>query len=147
MTCEKKYSSPGRFKITVKIGDENRDVDFNWYNPVTKGKSFITKDKALQDALENTKAFNQFFVLESTVPMEEELVNESVAPFTPEEKTPVAKEGEKLELEVKTVVNLPQAKKWLADNGKNVLRSTKKEEAIDMAAELGYRLEFENKKS
>jgi hypothetical protein len=128
---KKRYTAPGLFKITVKVNGEFKTVSFTGYNPTDKTRAFETADKVLQEALESTKAFKSLFTLQHTI--------------TTDEPKPAPKEEGKLE--VKTFVNLPQAKKWLAEMGKEVGPGTKTHQAEKLAEELGFELKFNKQKT
>ena len=136
---KKLYSAPAIFNITINVNGKLQTIGFNGYNAPDKTRTFTTSDEAVQEALESTDAFNKMFSLKYT---------EQTQEAEPVKPAPVPEpEKEEGKLEVKTFVNLPQAKKWLGEMGKEVGPGTKTPQAEKFAAELGFILKFENKKT
>jgi hypothetical protein len=150
MSYEKTYSSLGKLSITLKIGDTFKTVKFDGYDPVKKNRTLTTKDPAIQEALENSEAFGQFYAitrevkLEDPAPAEDQKAEEEEnedADAEPEdskeEEVPKDPQGDN----VKIVDTLADAKKWLTHElDVRTYPSMQREKAVELALEKGYEL-------
>jgi len=156
MANRKIYSTPGKLSVSIVVNNERQRIHFTGVDSIKRRKLFITTDKDVQEALENSGAFNTFFQLDKTEKIKElEVSKPDVAvadvPDDQEKKeedtehseTPEPKKG----LPQKEVTDLPEAKRWLSGLGVAVDRKTKIIDAKESAKKLGFELIFKTQKS